>query len=502
MDYAKLAGKRREADELIIAAGLSAPDARTAQRRAKTGELRRIAKGIYVRNGEEADVELLVRKHWTRIAGALVSGGVVSHKTTMTGKLDAANSAVISHPTLFGKKLTLPGLSLTLVRGPGPLPSDMTLGSTGLHWSSRTRMLLENLGKASAFRPRPEDVETFLVAILNASGEKALNQIRDQASELSQILGMKKEEKRLRDLIASLLGTHARGMLKTRDGILVAKGTPVDPERMSRFEVLAMHLRTTGLPQMHAAHIQGQARQNWAFIESYFSNYVEGTKFAIEEARDIVMHNNVVASRPKDSHDILGVFRLAMTSPYRDNPPIAGPEFHEGLERWHEEMLRMRPETNPGKIKSVDNFAGTTQFVSPAFVRGTLSEGSRLALSVPEGIARGIYYAFLVSEVHPFEDGNGRLSRLVMNAELTRVGASRIIVPTLYHPQYIDCARALTRKNQPEGFAASLAKMAKWCLQFDYTNLDTLIQQLKKTHALEESPAQYKLLNLDGTPET
>ena len=30
-----------------------------------------------------------------------------------------------------------------------------------------------------------------------------------------------------------------------------------------------------------------------------------------------------------------------------------------------------------------------------------------------------MYYAFLVSEVHPFDDGNGRLSRLVMNSELT-----------------------------------------------------------------------------------
>jgi len=502
MNFAKLVGKRQEADELTIVADLSAPGARAVQRLAKAGALRRIAKGIYVKNGEDADVEFLVRKHWTRIAGALVPGGVVSHKTTMTGKLDTANSAVISHPTLFGKKLALPGLSLNLVRGPGPLPSDMPLGSTGLYWSSRTRMLLENLGKASAFRPSPEDVETFLVGILNASGEKALNQVRDQASELSPLLGMSKEEEKLRALIASLLGTHAHGTLKTRDGILVAKGTPVDTERMNRFEVLAMHLRTTGLPQIPATHNQGQARQHWAFIESYFSNYVEGTKFAIEEARDIVMHNHVLASRPKDSHDILGVFRLAMTSPYRDSPPIAGPEFHEGLERWHEDMLRMRPETNPGKIKSADNFAGTTQFVSPAFVRGTLSEGSRLALSVPEGIARAIYYAFLVSEVHPFEDGNGRLSRLVMNAELTRVGASRIIIPTLYHPQYVDCARVLTRKNQPEGFTASLAKMAKWCLQFDYANLGALIPELKITNALEESPAQYKLLNLNGTSET
>jgi hypothetical protein len=207
------------------------------------------------------------------------------------------------------------------------------------------------------------------------------------------------------------------------------------------------------------------SRQNAAFIESYFSNYVEGTKFDIQQARDIVMNNQVVPNRPKDSHDILGVFRLAITSPYRDSPPLAGTEFLDALESWHAEMLRMRPEANPGKPKLEVNYAGTTQFVDPAMVRGTLAEGSASARSVPEGTARAIYYAFLVSEVHPFDDGNGRLSRLVMNAELTRSGLSRIIVPTLYHPQYVDCARALTRKNVPKGFVDSLAKMARWSLQ-------------------------------------
>jgi hypothetical protein len=52
------------------------------------------------------------------------------------------------------------------------------------------------------------------------------------------------------------------------------------------------------------------------------------------------MNNTVMLNRPKDSHDILGVFRLAITSPYRDSPPVAGPEFLEGLEAWHADMLK------------------------------------------------------------------------------------------------------------------------------------------------------------------
>lgn len=205
-------------------------------------------------------------------------------------------------------------------------------------------------------------------------------------------------------------------------GQAVAKGMPVDQERMARFDVLAAYLRREPMPRIEST-VAGVVRQNFAFIESYFSNFVEGTRFDIEQARDIVMLNRVAQNRPKDSHDILGVFRLAITSPFRDSPPVPGAEFLEGLEEWHAELLKMRPEANPGKPKLEVNYAGTTQFVDPAHVRGTIAEGSRLARSVPEGLARAIYFAFLISEVHPFDDGNGRLSRLVMNAELTRAAS-------------------------------------------------------------------------------
>jgi Fic/DOC family len=501
VNVTKIASKRQD-ESVFLVGGLSSAEARKVQRLALAGKLLRIASGVYVRNGEASAVELLVRQHWQRIAGALVPGGVVSHISAMLGKINADHSVVISHPTVFGKKIVLPSLTLVLVRGPGPLPSDLPLGATGLHWAGRTRMLLENIGKSAPSRGGAPAVESFLVTVLNASGEKALNDIRDQAAEIGPLMGLEKELTKLRALIGSLLGTHAQGTLKTKDGRLVAQGTPVDQERMSRFERLTAHLRTTALANIAARHQEGQVRQHWAFVESYFSNYVEGTRFAIEEARDIVMHNSLMPTRPKDSHDILGVFRLAMSTPFRDSPPTAGAAFVEGLERWHLEMLRMRPEVNPGKIKMADNFAGTTQFVGPAFVRGTLAEGSQLALTVPEGLARAIYYAFLVSEVHPFEDGNGRLSRLVMNSELTRVGMSRIIIPTLYHPQYVDCARVLTRGNEPNGFVNSLVKMANWSVQFDYRDLEALIAALKKANALEESPAQYKLLNVDGSTAT
>lgn len=491
---------RQTTQELILSASLSSADLRALQRRANAGEVQRVHRGIYLECGNNPDeIAQLVRRNWQRIAGALVPGGVVSHISAMTSGVQTDGNLILSHPTQYRKTIELSGLRLVLLRGPGPLTGDLALSNSGLHWAGRTRVLLENLGRIAPTKTGRQAVEYRLIDILNASGEKALNQIRDEAAALADALGRLDEAAVLRDIIGALLGTHESGELQTKDGQWLAKGTPIDKDRIFRFETLAACLRGFALPAIANKVAAGVPRHHFSFIESYFSNYVEGTKFHIEEARDIVLNNAVVATRPKDSHDILGVFRLAMTAPYRNSPPIAGEDFLAGLEIWHADMLRERPEANPGTTKLKVNYAGTSKFVEPGMVRGTLEEGSRLALSVPEGFARAIYYAFLISEVHPFEDGNGRLSRLVMNAELSRVGLTRIIIPTLYHPQYVDCARALTRKNEPENFVTSLAKMARWCSQFDYADLDALIAALKKTNALEESPVEYRLLNVDGT---
>lgn len=91
-------------------------------------------------------------------------------------------------------------------------------------------------------------------------------------------------------------------------------------------------------------------------------------------------------------------------------------------------------------------------------------------------MARAIFYAFHVSETHPFDDCNGRLSRLTMNAELSRLGLSRIIIPTLFHPQSVDCQRAPTRTNEPDGVIKVLMYAAQWRSEFDYRNCRGLLQ--------------------------
>lgn len=55
--------------------------------------------------------------------------------------------------------------------------------------------------------------------------------------------------------------------------------------------------------------------------------------------------------------------------------------------------------------------------------------GHGVGRSLVDPFARAVYVMFLVTEVHPFTDGNGRVALVQMNAEL--VAASQ--VPIVIH---------------------------------------------------------------------
>jgi len=478
------------------------------QRAAKQGEITRIMKGIYVNvvapanlaPGAVSPVDLVVQRNWQKILGHILPGAVVSHLSALRGGITPNGEIILSHPTRFNASISLPGVTAVLMKGPGALPGDMPLGDTGLYWSSRPRMLLENLAKSRGTRLRTAGktgVEEKLVEILNASGETALNRIRDDARGLAKSLETDKEFNTLNELAGALLGTHALGALATSAGGLVAKGTPADAERLGRLTLLADHLRITPLPDFPDVATEDPARTNFAFLESYFSNYVEGTKFSIEEAEGIALRNEIVPDRPKDSHDILGVFKLILHPHFRSSPPPPN-AILDGLCERHKIMLERRPEIAPGEFKTKANYAGQTKFVDPGFVRGTLLEGAKLATSVPEGLARAIFYAFLVSDIHPFTDGNGRVSRLVMNSELSRLGRCRIIIPTLFHEQYVDAQRALTRNNDPVPLVLAMRRAAEWTTLFEYQDLKQVVLEMTKANAFEEAPKDFKLLDRNG----
>ena len=482
-------------DSLIIYAELNDAEIRAVQRRLKAGELKRIVPGVLSASPEK-EWPSIVALHRIRLLAALFPGAVIGFRSAFKGGVPVEGVIHLSYS--YNRVFELPGLRVILVKGHGQVAGDQPMSGRAIYFPSPARMLMENLTASRGTIKKAvgrNAVEERLVSIYESRGPEALNRIRDEAQTIAALLGFDKEFQVLNELIGSILGTKSAS-LATAAGKALAAGTPFDADRLALFETLAAVLRVMPLVQKASPTITETARINFAFLESYFSNFIEGTEFDVSEARQIVLEGKIIDQRPKDSHDILGGFRQAINPGWANQSMAIGEAVLHQLRQRHEDLMKERPEASPGDFKDRENFAGNTTFVSPRNVRGTMIEGSKLLPSVAPGMARALLAMFIVTEVHPFIDGNGRLARLVMNAELSVVNASRIIVPTLFREEYLDSLRVLTRQGKPEPFIAAMQHIQQWTAAFDYTDLDHVISQMTACNAFEKSRRQYQLLNL------
>jgi fido (protein-threonine AMPylation protein) len=90
--------------------------------------------------------------------------------------------------------------------------------------------------------------------------------------------------------------------------------------------------------------------------------------------------------------------------------------------------------------------------------------------------------------VHPFTDGNGRVARLMMNAELSAIGACRIVIPTVLRNEYV---AGLRRASTADGDISVLAEVLKyawsWTAAMPWTDRAATDGQLAATNALLDS---------------
>jgi hypothetical protein len=491
----RLPTKNQTADDLLLTAELDAAQQRTLNRRYRAGELRRIHPGVYSPL-PEADWPRLVARERNRLLAALFPGAVFGYRSAFAGGVPDEGAVYLNY--LYDRKVELPGLKVVLVKGPGKAAGDVSISGRELYFPSNPRVLLENLTISRGAAPKSvgqEAVEERLLTLCESRGEEALNQLREEARSLSGSLGMAREFKLLDGLIASMLGSRPGGKLSSARGKgWTAQPLPYDAERLALFEKLAAYLRTRSFAQRPSVAVSPRALEHFAFLESYFSNFIEGTEFEVREARAFVLESRPIDNRPKDSHDILGVFRQALQPAWVLQTLAAGEAVLEQLKARHADQMRERPEVAPGQFKDRVNVAGNTRFVLPRHVRGTLARGSEMLVSVEPGLARALLAMFIVAEVHPFNDGNGRLARLVMNAELSVARQCRIIVPTLFREEYLDCLRVLTREGQAEPFVDAMDKMHMWTAAFQYDDLDAVISSMQACNAFEKSRSQFKLL--------
>lgn len=456
-----------------------------ASKGVRAGKLRKLASRLYTKDLKSAPETIVRRNLWPIVAGYFPDA-LIADRTALEGAPAKDGSVfLVSQGTQSDVKL--PGFTLRPRRGAKAQASDVPFMGV-LRLASPARTILDNFassrnrGTVSRTFSRKE-IEAHLDNILRRSGEDELNKLRDEARKLGPKIGRAKEFAAFNQLVGALLNTRD-DRLETTAGRARRKGLAFDPNRMELFEALRAELHRT--PPVTRPEVNNDGT-TLPFFEAYFSNFIEGTEFAVDEAAAIVFENRIPNARPQDAHDILGTYRIVANKTDMARTPQTFAEFERILKRRHAELMQARPDKAPGQYKSEANRAGNTLFVAPDLVRGTLDQGFKVYRSLQTPFQRAVFMMFLVAEVHPFADGNGRIARIMMNAELVSAKEQRIIVPTVYRANYLSALKAISNRTSAEPLIRMLDYAQRFTLSIDWTAFDGAEAELKAANAFIDS---------------
>jgi Fic family protein len=483
----------QEWPEIVFGTSDSA-QSQAIRRALHAAQLRKIAPRLYTSNLTDKPSVIVARNSY-HILGELFPGAVISHRSALEGGISSDGLIILTYK--YTKKLSLPGLIIRLIAGKEAQEGDMPF-MNNLFMASRARALLENLQpsrskdgiKKTLSRER---IEELLDKLCRVYSYQELNLLRDQAKQLAKKLNMRNEFKILNHLIGALLGSKPADLLTTDIAQARAKGQAYDITRLELFAKLLGTLKKEILPILKDKISSAQELRNLAFFESYFSNFIEGTEFEVDEAQDIIFHHKHIHNRPEDAHDILATYRIVSNTQEMSHISQSADELIFLLKKRHAVLMEARTDKQPGQFKTIANRVGNTLFVNPELVEGTLRKVYSLYENIEIGMARAIFMMFIITEIHPFLDGNGRIARIMMNAELVHARQSRIIIPTVYREDYILALRRLSNSSDAEPYIRMLLRAQAFTASLDYSEYNKTLFQLNKSNAFMQ-PNEGKLI--------
>jgi len=454
----------------------------------REGKIKKIAPRIYTTNLRDS-VEYIIKRHFFDILKWRFPNAVISHRSASELRPTQTGNFFIT--SNYTKKITdLKGITLNVLEGRSALESDINLG--GIYAASEWRWILENMQssrkKGNESKTFPiEMIEDKLEKIIIREGEKGINKFRDKAGAIAVQLDFNDEFTKLNNIISALLNTHNADVLSSDAAKARATGMPFDAKRIELFEILYDKLKDYYFSERPDKNTSEDFFRLFAFFEAYFSNYIEGTEFTVEDAKKIVDTGIVIPKRIKDSHDLLGTFQIVSNSYEMSITPVTVEDLISILKRRHLTMMSGRAEeVNAGEFKVQNNRAGNTEFVDYTLVEGTLRQGFKYYATLTDPMAKAIFIMFMISEIHPFTDGNGRISRIMGNAELFKSGLSKIIVPTVYREDYIMSLKKLTNRREPDTFIRVMDKLQYFSNNVLGDNFNDLDNYFKATNAYKE----------------
>ncbi|MBN2571330.1 MAG: Fic family protein [Ignavibacteriales bacterium] len=461
----------------------------------KNKKLKKIAPRIYTSNFFDSESSI-IRRNLLFILGKLYPGSILSFRSAFEFKPAEDGSIYLTYK--YSKLIYLLDLKIKLIKGKGPVEGDNKVFGE-LYVSQKARAFLENLtrDKTSGSSKRnlsTEEIERELEKIIVTQGEKEINELRDNARKISVMLNFHEEFRKLNKIISALLKSHPSDILKSPVAIARAFGKPYDSKRVELFGNLFEFLNTTKFSAYPETNITEKSFKNFAFFESYFSNYIEGTVLEIEDAKKVITTGIPLPSQENDSHDVLGTYLIVSDRTGMSKTPDSFEEFIELLKHRHKILLSSREGKSPGEFKNVNNRAGSTEFVDFTLVAGTLEKSFEYYKLLTVPFSKAAYMLFIISEIHPFIDGNGRIARIIMNSELVKSKQSKILIPNVYREDYLLSLKQVTKKSDFQLFIKMLDRARIFSSGIIGDDINTMQSYLIKCNAfLEPDEGSLKL---------
>ena len=236
------------------------------------------------------------------------------------------------------------------------------------------------------------------------------------------------------------------------------------------------------LPSDVLARIEQKLR-----IESnYHSNAVEGNSLTLGETRSLILHGLTARGKPMRDHlDIEGhdeAIKAMEDAVRRDEllNEVFIRNLHEVLLKEPYENDAITPDGQPikrriaiGEYKTQPNNVRTSTgeiyyFTPPDQVKpamGDLIDWYRRQEDEGEHpivIAATFHYRFI--RIHPFDDGNGRMARLLMNMILIKHGYTVAVVPVEEREQYIGILEQADKTEDLVEFISYIAHCCEYTL--------------------------------------
>jgi len=250
----------------------------------------------------------------------------------------------------------------------------------------------------------------------------------------------------------------------------------------------------------------GRLKRSIVVTSTGASTRIEGSHLTDRDVEKLLKGLRVSKLKDRDSQEVAGYAEVLRTvfDSYRAIPFTEGMifQFHSLLLKYSEKdsQRRGKYKATPNKVVAIDGAGGQTILFNPTEPHLTRSEMHELIVWTREQLKGAELHPILVVAnfiveflaIHPFHDGNGRLSRILTNLLLSQAGYTYMPYASLekivedHKVEYYIALRAAQKDGK-----SPKAEVARWIHFF----IDVMVRQVEVLRRFLQSESTDSLLS-------